>query len=264
MNPADLKQALADGQPVFGTMVFEFNTPGVGLIAAEAGASYVLFDMEHTGWSIESIRAQMAWSRSAPITRVVRVPGTQYDYISRALDIGAQAVMVPMVESVEQAQLIAASSLYPPAGRRGAAFGIAHDGYAPGPVPAKMAKANEDRIILAQIETAAGVHNAAGIAAVSGIDVLWVGQFDLTVSLGIPGQFDHSAFIEAVTTVADAARSAGKACGAMALSVEDARVWADRGYQMIAYSGDLWIYQRALSNAISDLREALKGVPGGR
>jgi 2-dehydro-3-deoxyglucarate aldolase/4-hydroxy-2-oxoheptanedioate aldolase len=64
MKPAELKQALADGQPVFGTMVFEFNTPGVGLIAAEAGASFVLFDMEHTGWSIESIRAQMAWSRS--------------------------------------------------------------------------------------------------------------------------------------------------------------------------------------------------------
>jgi 2-dehydro-3-deoxyglucarate aldolase/4-hydroxy-2-oxoheptanedioate aldolase len=172
--------------------------------------------------------------------------------------------MVPMVESAEQAQAIAASSLYPPAGRRGAAFGIAHDGYESGPVPAKMAKANEDRIILAQIETVAGVHNAAGIAAVAGIDVLWVGQFDLTVSLGIPGQFDHPEFIEAVASVADAASSAGKACGAMALSVEDARVWSDRGYRMIAYSGDLWIYQRALSNAISDLNGTFKGVPGGR
>src|SRR5690242_14608562 len=102
MNPSELRRALADGEPLFGTMVFEFNTPGVSLIAAEAGASFVLFDMEHTGWSIESIRAHMAWSRSAPITRLVRVPATQYDYISRALDVGAQGVMVPMVESAEQ------------------------------------------------------------------------------------------------------------------------------------------------------------------
>jgi 2-dehydro-3-deoxyglucarate aldolase/4-hydroxy-2-oxoheptanedioate aldolase len=257
MNPSELRRALADGEPVFGTMVFEFNTPGVGLIAAEAGASFVLFDMEHTGWSIESIRAQMAWSRSAPITRLVRVPATQYDYVSRALDVGAQGVMVPMVESAEQATAIAAASLYPPDGRRGAAFGIAHDGYAPGPVAEKMTRANAERIVLAQIETAAGVRNAAEIAQIPGIDVLWVGQFDLTVSLGIPGQFDHPDFVQALSTVAKAAKAAGKACGAMALSVDDATVWAKRGYDMLAYSGDLWIYQQALTEAMNRLRKAL-------
>jgi 2-keto-3-deoxy-L-rhamnonate aldolase RhmA len=257
MNPVELRGALAKGEPVVGTMAFEFNTPGVGLIAAGAGASFVLFDMEHTGWSLESIRAQMAWSRSAPITRLVRVPATQYDYISRALDVGAQGVMVPMVESVAQAKAIAAASLYPPGGRRGAAFGIAHDGYAPGPVAAKMAQANAERIILAQIETVAGVRNSTEIAAVPGIDVLWVGQFDLTVSLGIPGQFDHPDFTDAVATVARAASIAGKACGAMALSVEDAKIWVDRGFRMLAYSGDLWIYQQALTEAMNALRKAL-------
>jgi 2-dehydro-3-deoxyglucarate aldolase/4-hydroxy-2-oxoheptanedioate aldolase len=166
--------------------------------------------------------------------------------------------MVPMVESAEQAQAIAAASRYPPDGRRGAAFGIAHDGYAPGPVPAKMTRANAERIMLAQIETVAGVRNAAEIAAVSGIDALWVGQFDLTVSLGIPGQFDHPDFVGAVSTVAAAARTNGKACGAMALSVEDALIWSDRGYSMIAYSGDLWIYQQALRKALDDLGKAMQ------
>jgi 2-dehydro-3-deoxyglucarate aldolase/4-hydroxy-2-oxoheptanedioate aldolase len=257
MNPTALRKALAAGQLVVGTMVFEFNTPGIGLIAAEAGAEFVLYDMEHTGWSIESIRAQMAWSRSAPMTRLVRVPATQYDYISRALDVGAQGVMAPLVVSAAQAAAIVAASCYPPDGRRGAAFGIAHDGYAPGPVLDKMRAANSERIMIAQVETAAGVKNAHEIAAVSGIDILWVGQFDLTVSLGIPGQFDHPDFVAAVESVADAARSAGKACGAMALSVEDARVWASRGYSMIAYSGDLWIYQQALAGSLNALKGAL-------
>ena len=263
MNPAELRTALADGKPVVGTMVFEFNTPGIGLIAAEAGAEFVLYDMEHTGWSIESIRAQMAWSRSAPITRLVRVPASQYDYVSRALDVGAQGVMAPMVESAEQARAIAAASCYPPDGRRGAAFGSAHDGYSPGAVLDKMRAANAERIMIAQVETATGVKNAREIAAVPGIDVLWVGQFDLTVSLGIPGQFDHPDFVAAVETVADAARNAGKACGAMALSVEDARTWMARGYTMIAYSGDLWIYQQALTESLKAFNVALKGDPTG-
>ncbi|HET7056141.1 MAG TPA: aldolase/citrate lyase family protein [Thermomicrobiales bacterium] len=257
MSPSELKQALADGQVVAGTMVFEFNTPGIGLIAAEAGAEFVLYDMEHTGWSIESIRAQMAWSRSAPITRLVRVPATQYDYISRALDVGAQGVMAPMVESAEQATAIATASSYPPEGRRGAAFGIAHDGYAPGAVLDKMRAANAERVMIAQVETITGVKNAREIAAVPGIDILWVGQFDLTVSLEIPGQFDHPDFVAAVKAVADAARNAGKACGAMALSVDDAKTWVSRGYNMIAYSGDLWIYQLALTGSLRALRDAL-------
>jgi 2-dehydro-3-deoxyglucarate aldolase/4-hydroxy-2-oxoheptanedioate aldolase len=77
------------------------------------------------------------------------------------------------------------------------------------------------------------------------------------VSLGIPGKFDHPDFVEAVSTVAKAAKAAGKACGAMALSVDDATVWAKRGYDMLAYSGDLWIYQQALTEAMNRLRKAL-------
>jgi len=266
MKVAELKRSLGAGSTVLGTLMFEFNTPGISLIAAEAGAAFVLFDMEHTGWSIESIRAQMAWSKAAAVTRLVRVPATQYDYISRALDVGAEGVMVPMVESREQAERIAAATLYPPHGRRGAAFGIAHDDYAAGPVDVKMANANAGRLILAQIETEAGVRNAAEIAEVPGIDVLWVGQFDLTASLGISGQFEHPRFRDAVTAVASAARQSGKVCGAMALSPEDASVWASRGYQMIAYSGDLWIYQNSLQSALGEIRKRLSGeqMPGGR
>jgi 2-keto-3-deoxy-L-rhamnonate aldolase RhmA len=253
MGPLEIKQALAAGKTVLGTMMFEFNSPGISPLAAGAGAEFVLFDMEHSGLSIESIRSQMGWSKTAPVTRMVRVPGSQYDYISRVMDVGAQGVMVPMVESVEQATAIAAAMTYPPLGRRGAAFGVAHDHYSGGSVAEKLVAANEQRICITQIETKAGLDNVEAIAAVPGVDVLWVGQFDLTLSMGIPAQFDHPEFLAALDRVVAAARANGKTAAAMATGVEDGKRWIERGFRMIAYSGDLWVYQQGLAAALSAL-----------
>jgi 2-keto-3-deoxy-L-rhamnonate aldolase RhmA len=254
MQPAEIRQRLVDGENVLGTMAFEFNTSGLSALAADAGAAFVLYDMEHTGWSIESIRAQMQWSMASDITRLVRVPSSRYEDIARALDVGAQGVMVPMVESAAQAGQITAAMTYPPGGRRGAAFGIAHDQFTGGVPADKMSHANDTRLCICQIETVAGVENVEEIAAVSGVDVLWVGQFDLTLSMGIPAEFDNPRFPEALERVATAAKANGKIAGAMALSVDDARLWISRGFTMIAYWGDLWIYKAALKQALDELK----------
>ena len=110
-------------------MVFEFDTPGIARIVAGAGAEFVVFDQEHTGWGIDTIRALMATARAADVVPLVRVPATEYHFIARPLDAGASGVMVPMVETEEQARLVVSSAKYPPQGDRGAAFGIAHDDY---------------------------------------------------------------------------------------------------------------------------------------
>src|SRR5437763_15971958 len=119
MRENRVKRALQNGERSLGTMVFEFPTTGIGRIAAEAGAEFVIYDMEHTGWSIETIRGLMATTRAADIVPMVRVPATQYHPPARPLDVGAMGLMVPMVESAEQAELIVASAKYPPLGRRG-------------------------------------------------------------------------------------------------------------------------------------------------
>src|SRR6476661_8130969 len=124
MRTNTVKATLREGGIALGTMVFEFNTVGIGRIAAAAGAESILYDMEHTGWSIETIRTLMATTRAADIVPMVRVPATQYHLLSRPLDVGAMGLMAPMVESEEQARLIVNSAKYPPAGRRGAAFGV--------------------------------------------------------------------------------------------------------------------------------------------
>src|SRR4051812_18245891 len=186
MRENTVKRALAAGDTAIGTMVFEFNSTGIGRVAASAGAEFVIFDMEHTGWSIETIRMLVATTRAAETVPMVRVPATQYHLLSRPLDVGAMGLMIPMVEDAVQAQLIVRSAKYHPQGGRGTAFGVAHDDYVPGDVAAKMASANAEGFLIAQIETAKGVENAAAIAAVDGIDCLWIGHFDLTQSLGIP------------------------------------------------------------------------------
>jgi 2-keto-3-deoxy-L-rhamnonate aldolase RhmA len=154
MRPNRVKRALRDGGVAFGTMVFEFGTTGIGQIAAAAGADFAIFDLEHSGWSIETIRSLMATSRAAELVPMVRVPAIQYHLLSRPLDVGAMGLMAPMVESAEQARLMVWSAKYPPLGRRGAAFGVAHDDYAGGDVVAKMTIANEEVMLIAQIETA--------------------------------------------------------------------------------------------------------------
>ena len=254
MRPNHVKQNLQTGGVSIGTFVFKFNTTGIGPIAAQAGAEFAVFDMEHTGWSVETIRMLIATTRSTKMIPLVRVPAAEYDFIARVLDIGAMGIMVPMVESASQAETIVASAKYPPIGRRGAAFGVAHDDYAGGGIVEKIHSANSETLLIAQIETVTGVRDVDKIAAVDGIDVLWIGHFDLSNSLGIPGQFDHPKFAEAVAQVLDACQRQDKILGFMAGDVEGGRKLLDQGFRMLAYGGDLWLYQAAVRDGVAALK----------
>ena len=258
MRANRVKQTLQAGGVSIGTFVFEFNTSGIGRLAADAGAEFAFFDMEHTGWSVETIRTLIATTLVTDLVPLVRVPATEYHFIARVLDVGAMGIMAPMVESAAQAATLVASAKYPPVGRRGAAFGVAHDGYSRGDIVEKMTSANREVLLIALIETAAGVRNVNEIAAIDGIDVLWLGHYDLTNSLGIPGQFDHPLFKEAVGEIVAAGRRHGKALGFMASDVEQGRAYLDQGFRMIAYGGDLWLYQTALREGIVALKASCR------
>ena len=257
MQPNTVKQKLLAGGSSIGTFMFEFNSPGSARVAAAAGAEFALFDMEHTGWSVETIRMLCATSHGTDMLPLVRVPATEYHFIARVLDMGAQGVMVPMVESVEQAEKFVNSAKYPPVGRRGSAFGIAHDDYSGGDVVAKMQQSNEHQLLIAQIETAAGLENVEAIAAVDGIDVLWIGQSDLSASIGVPGQFEHPKFVAAMDRVITACNDNGKVGGFMPTTLDLAEVVAEKGFRMLAWSGDVWIYKAGLTAGMNSLREFL-------
>ena len=154
MRDNQTKRTLAAGGVAVGTMVFEFNTTGIGRIIGATGADFVIFDMEHTGWSIETIRMLMATTRAADVVPMVRVPATQYHLLSRPLDVGAMGLMVPMVEDETQARLIVDSATYPPQGRRGCAFGVAHEG--------RPVDRGEDEVAPADLHVALGVAGVLG------------------------------------------------------------------------------------------------------
>lgn len=256
MTPNHVKRDLQQGGVSIGTFVFEFNTTGIARIAAEAGAEFAVFDMEHNGWSLESIRTLIATSRCTRMLPLVRIPATEYHFVARVLDIGAMGVMVPMVQTREQAQLIVESAKYPPQGRRGAAFGVAHDDYSGGDIVAKMRSANDELLLIAQIETSQGVENVEEIAAVDGVDVLWIGHFDLTNSLGIAGQFTHPRFLDAVERVLQACRRHDKIPAFMAGDVENGKTLLAQGFRMLAYGGDIWLYQQAVRQGVDALKSA--------
>ncbi len=255
MKQNSVKHMLADGGVSVGTMFMEFATDGIGRIAANAGAEFGVFDMEHSGWHIQTMKMLMGTTRLTRMVPLVRIPAIQYHYVSRALDAGAMGIVSPIVEDAEQAKQIVKFAKYPPKGQRGVAFNLANDDYTDSDVPAKMKHSNDETLIVIQIETARGVENVDSIAAVDGVDVLWIGQFDLTASLGIPGQFNHPDFDRAVNTVQEASQRHGKAAGYGSLNLEEVKMRRDQGFRFLVYTADVWIYQQALRQGIHAIRD---------
>ena len=245
MQANPVREKLLRGETAFGVMAFEFFTPGLPQILAAAGAEYVILDMEHSGCGIDTMKQQIACARGVGIVPLVRVPGSAYHLIAPVLDAGALGIMVPLVETAEQAQDIAASCRYRPHGRRGLAFGVAHDDYAPGPIEDKMHAANERTLVIALIESERGIANAEAILAVPGIDVGWFGHYDLTDSMGIPGRFDDPRFAAAADRLAAACRTHGKAAGFMDGDLALMRAMMARGFRVLGLGTDIGLLQAA-------------------
>ena len=263
-NP--VKEKLRRGEVALGTMVFEFASPGLPAILGTTGADFAIYDMEHNGLSLETLRSLVAWSRGSSTVPLVRVPAIDPQFMAHALDVGALGLMIPNVQTRAEAELVVQSVRYPPRGRRGAAFGFAQDDFQRGPVRPKIEALEGRTLLIAQIESTEGLANLDEIASVEGIDVLWVGHFDLTVSMGIPGEFQDQRFLDAMARVADTAARHGLAGGFNVDTVESGREWIGRGFRMIAYQADFRLMAGALSAGISGLREAQSagtaGTPG--
>jgi 2-keto-3-deoxy-L-rhamnonate aldolase RhmA len=258
MAEASLKGMAKTKSPKFGHFVVEFATPGIGHIMKSAGCDFTLFDLEHSGFGFETVKSTLRYFEAAGLPAIVRVPSKEYHHIARAMDMGAEGLMLPMVGNVDEVRHIVNSMKYHPVGRRGVALQVAHDRYRPGAVADKFAAANERTTLFCQIETAEGVENAEAMAAIEGVDCLWVGHFDLSVSLGIPGQFDHKDFKRAIERTIAATRKHGKALGRLVPTVEQGIDIYSQGFDFVCYSGDVWVLHNALAEAVSRLRAGCK------
>jgi 2-keto-3-deoxy-L-rhamnonate aldolase RhmA len=256
MAEAGLKAMARTKTPKFGHFIVEFATPGIGHIMKSAGCDFTLFDLEHSGFGFETVKSALRYFEAADLPAIVRVPSREYHHIARAMDMGAEGLMLPMVGNVDEVRHIVNSMKYHPAGKRGVALQVAHDRYRPGTVADKFLAANQRTTLFCQIETEEGVKNADKMAAIEGVDCLWVGHFDLSVSLGIPGQFDHPDFKKAIEATIAATRKHNKALGRLVPSVEQGIDIYGQGFDFICYSGDVWVLHNALAEAVTKLREA--------
>jgi 2-keto-3-deoxy-L-rhamnonate aldolase RhmA len=249
-----ISRAIAERGVAVGAMLYEFATPRVMRILAAAGVDFALFDLEHTAWDAGTLRTLYATGLGTgvyPITRVVRA---QYTLIASALDAGSRGIMAPMLESADEARLLVESAKYPPLGKRG--FGVIMSDELEGGPAAMTERANRENLVIAQIESPAGIENADSIVSVPGVDAAWLGQFDLSLALGIPGEFDDPLFTEAVDHLLDVCRRHGKPLGQMISGTADGAALHARGFRILAYA-DVWVFENALRAEMADLRRAV-------
>ena len=254
MSESPLKSMASHRKLKAGTFIFEFDTPGIGYILKHAGCEYTVLDTEHSGFGIETVKRVVTYTRAAELPTIVRSPSRDYKDIARILDAGADGVMLPMVSSAEEAKSIIASMKYVPAGARGVVLRSAVDCYTTGPTMEKLAAQNRRTMLVAQIENVAGVENAEAIGALEEVDCLWVGHFDLSCSLGIPGEFEHPRFVEAIDAVIEAGRATGTSLGRLVPDVESGVALFGQGFDFIAYSADSWTLGDAMAAGLSAIR----------
>ena len=245
-----LKKQITALSDIRGAMVFEFFSPGIPIILKNAGCQFIIFDMEHGGLSLEQFKTLAIISNANNIFPLIRIPEVSYNYVARALDLGAAGIMAPMVNTQEEALKIVQSSKYPPMGVRGAGFGFSHDKYTNEDLINYMHKANNNLINIIQIETKLALENIEKIAAIDGVDCLWVGHFDLTNFLGIPGQFSSDIYLNAIKKVVGAAKLNKKSLGIMVNNHDELKMYSKLGFNMIAVGTEMSILSRSISQIL--------------
>ncbi|HVE51537.1 MAG TPA: aldolase/citrate lyase family protein [Casimicrobiaceae bacterium] len=253
-----LRSLFASDRIPVGHLIFEFATPGVGYLARNAGADYLILDLEHSGFTFETAKVVVLSARAAGLPLVLRVASHDAKELSRACDIGADGIMVPLVHTVDQARAIVAACKYAPEGARGVGQILMHDSYRAGPLVDKARAANEALVLILQIESREGAQVADAMAALDGVDCLWVGHFDLSCSLGSPGRFDTPEFEAAIDAVIAATRKHHIRAGRLAHNADEGAKLVASGFDCLAVATDTQLYQTALTQAIKAMRARIE------
>lgn len=257
MPASNLRSLIGKPQTKIGTFLFEFVTPGIGHILKAAGADYAVLDMEHTGFSFDTVRSVVRYLQAAELPSIVRVPSQSRHHISRALDTGADGIMVPIVSSVAQAKAVIDAAKYWPDGTRGVALGLAHERFAlrSDSLLTRFAEQNARTIVILQVEDPRGAAAADEIAALPGVDMLWLGHNDLSVALNKPGAFDDAEFVKAEQMTLAAAKKHGKSAGRLAVDAKQAAQFVKMGYDFVSIAGDVWLLQQAFAAGVATIRK---------
>lgn len=245
------------GEPSLGIISHLLSAPAIEVLAY-TGMDYVLIDLEHSPIGAEHAAQLVGVAQGAGLAPLVRVDGIERSPILKMLDAGAAGLVVPQLETVEQARKLVSYAKFPPLGNRGycptrdggwgsgSCYERGMDGY--------MAEANTSTLLIPQCETAGCLEHIEEIAAVEGVDGIFIGPFDLSIALGIPGQFGDPLLTEGIERVRRACAAAGKLCIMYAGSGEAAKRYFDQGFPSIAAGLDIEVLKLAVRGIASAAR----------
>ncbi len=244
-----LKRKLTETSDCLSGAVCTIPSATVTQALAAAGLDCVIVDLEHGAVDYGSAHAMIAATAGTTCAPLVRVARSTPDQVKRALDLGAEGIVFPLIDTAEDAKAAVDSLRYPPRGTRGFGPFLAQSRWQTD-LPSYQSEVEESLVCCLLIETSRAVENIEAICAVDGVDMLVLATFDLSTSLGVSGQFEHPDFLEAQSKVEAAAAKAGLPLGGNCLAEPQARALRAKGYRLIAGFDVLWLRQKA-----SDLRD---------
>jgi len=255
-NP--LLPKLRAGEPCIGTFA-KLTDPAATEVLGLAGFDFVVIDNEHTAMSKESMVGLIRAAERVGIVPTVRPRDKGAAEILQALDAGAMGVQVPQVDTAEQARQVVARVKYAPQGNRGYAASqrSAHYGFMNATEYAETS--NRETLVACYCETAESMHNLEEIVKVEGVDVIFIGPFDLSQALGVMGQPGHQRVLEAIGEITRKTRAAGKAVGIIASDAAQAKRWIEQGIQYISLSSDVGMIGALGTRFMGELRDIAPG-----
>ncbi|NOT09220.1 MAG: aldolase [Gemmatimonadales bacterium] len=252
--PTRIREKLAQGQTVVGTMLVEVRQPGVMTLLANAGFDFVLIDNEHGPFTVETIADLSRAARDQGITPIVRIPELTYAHVAQSLDGGAQGIMLPRVTGRAQVEGCVRYMKYPPEGGRGAVLGRGHTAFKSASLPEVLAGFNRETFLVVQIETREAVEQLDAILTVPGVDAALIGPTDLSLALGVAGKMDDPILVAAIEKTLAACL---KHKVVPAIHTNDAALtaqWARRGMRLVSIGSEVGHLVAGASAAISVIR----------
>jgi len=251
VSPNTLKAALKRGDRQVGLWL-TLGSHTATEVAAHAGFDWLLIDMEHTASDVADVLGHLRAAVGGTAEPMVRVPWNDAVMIKRVLDIGARSLLIPYVQNAEEARYAVAATRYPPAGIRGYSGMSRANSYAR--TKNYAATASEEIFVAVQVESPEAVAHAGAIAAVDGIDGVFVGPNDLAANMGLLGQPSAPQVREAARSVIAPVLAAGKAAGILENNVEQAKVWFDDGFSFIGVGNDTGLLAAGVNALIASYR----------
>jgi 4-hydroxy-2-oxoheptanedioate aldolase len=262
MHPAaeKIRQAIIAGRPAFGTILSEFSGANIVGILGNVGCDFVVVDCEHGNFSPREVEQSVEAGYHNYVATIVRPPSVDRGFITRSLDAGAAGVMIPFCSTEDEVRDAVRFSKYKPIGQRGVHLMRAHTRHQR-PEPAKyMSEANDSLLTIIQIELAAAVKLAPQLAAIPGVDCLYIGPADLCVDLNIAWDLNEPAMVDAIQRTAKACQENGKIFGCHCSNLQEMASLIDYGVQMCGYSCDIDILQKAMHEHVSGFRNIVKSA----